>query len=155
MPRAISPVPMGASCPAPYLIVRGGARAIEFYQAALGAVVTMRIEAPPGTVGHAELKVGDGTIMLGEESPEMGALSPESLGGSPVTVHLYVPEVDQAAARMVSLGAKVLRPVADQFYGDRGGKLQDPFGHVWWLASRLEDLTPEEIQQRASALFGG
>jgi len=155
MPRAVSQVPVGQSRPVPYLIVRGGTRAIEFYQAALGAAVTMRIEAPSGSIGHAELTVGEGAIMLADEFPDMGALSPESLGGSPVTIHLYVPDVDDTAARMVSLGAKMLRPVADQFYGDRGGKLQDPFGHVWWIASRLEDLTPEEIQQRASALFGG
>jgi PhnB protein len=150
-----SPVPDNRSSPCPYLIVRDGRAAIDFYQATLGARLAMALDAPNGAIGHAELRVGDGYLMLADEYPEMGSLAPPSVGGSPVTIHLYVPDVDAVAAKMVAQGATVLRPVADQFYGDRGGKLQDPFGHLWWLASRKEVLSVDEIRQRAAALFGG
>lgn len=114
----------------------------------------MRMGDPSGRVGHAELTIGKGLIMLSDEFPEMGVLSPKSLGGSPVTIHIYTEDVDTMANRAVEAGAKILRPVEDQFYGDRAGKLEDPFGHTWWLATHKEDVSPEEMKKRAAKLFG-
>jgi PhnB protein len=115
----------------------------------------MRLAGPDGKIGHAEIKIGAAPIMLADEFPDMGVLSPQSLGGSPVSIHLYVEDVDALASQAVAAGAKVLRPVEDQFYGDRAGKLEDPFGHVWWIATHKEDVSFEEIQKRAAALYGG
>ena len=107
-----------------------------------------------GRIGHAELKIGGALVMLASEFPDMEIWDPQTLGGSPVCIHIYVEDVDELAARAVAAGIKVLRPVADQFYGDRGGKFEDPYGHIWWLATHREDVSPEEMQKRATALFG-
>ena len=138
----------------PYLTVSNGAEAIEFYVKAFGAVETDRFAEPNGKVGHADLKIGDATLMLSDEYPEYGARSPSSLGGSPVMIHLYVEDVDAVFARAVAAGAKVESPVENQFYGDRGGKLTDPFGHRWWLATRVEEVSTEEQHKRAAELYG-
>jgi PhnB protein len=154
MPNKAKPVPDGYHTVTPYLTIRGAAAAIEFYKRAFSATEIMRIADPNGKVGHAEIRIGDSPIMLSEEMPEMGVRSPEAIGGSPVTIHLYVNDVDALAAQAVAAGAKVLRPVEDQFYGDRGGKLADPYGHLWWIATHKEDVSLEEIRKRASAMFG-
>jgi PhnB protein len=138
----------------PYICVNGGAAAIDFYQKAFGAVELQRLSDPSGKVGHAELKLGDTILMLSDEFPEYGAKSPEALGGSPVMLHLYVEDADAAVARAVEAGATLESAVADQFYGDRGGKLTDPFGHRWWIASRIEEVAPEEQRRRAKELYG-
>ncbi|MGH8447579.1 MAG: VOC family protein [Solimonas sp.] len=148
------PIPDGFHTVTPYLTVRGAARALAFYKKAFGAVETMRIGSDE-QVGHAEMRIGNSPIMLADEYPDMDIKGPEAYGGSPVTIHLYVADADAVAARAVAAGARVLRPVEDQFYGDRGGKLVDPFGHVWWIATHKEDLSNEEIQKRAAALYGG
>jgi PhnB protein len=137
----------------PYLCVRGAARALDFYREAFGAVETMRIAEPGGRIGHAEIEIGGAGVMLSDEYPDMGVKSPQTLGGSPVTLHVYLDDVDAAFARALAAGGKEVRPVADQFYGDRGGKLEDPFGHLWWIATRKEELSREEIEGRAAALY--
>ena len=137
----------------PYLTVRDAAAAIDFYKTAFGAEEIYRISTG-GTIGHAELRIGKALLMLSDEFPDMGVLSPETRGGSPVALHLYVDDVDAFADKAVAAGAKILRPVEDQFYGDRSGKLEDPFGHIWWFATHKEDLTPEEIKRRATELYG-
>lgn len=136
----------------PYLTVRNAPAAMEFYKAAFGATEVYRIETG-GRVGHAEMKVGEALLMLSDEFPEMEVLGPESRGGSAVALHLYVEDVDAFCARAVAAGAKVMRPVEDQFYGDRAGRLRDPFGHVWQFATRKEVVSTEEIIRRAGELF--
>ncbi|HYR95910.1 MAG TPA: VOC family protein [Candidatus Binatus sp.] len=155
MTSKAKPIPDGQHPLTPYLCVRDASRAIEFYTKAFGATESMRIAQPDGKIGHAELRIGDATIMLADEFPDFDVVSPQSLGGSPVTLHLYVADVDAFARRAVSAGAKLLRPVEDQFYGDRVGRLADPFGHVWMVATHQEDVSPEEMQRRARALYGG
>jgi PhnB protein len=145
------PIPDGYHTATPYLIVRGAAGAIEFYKKAFGATELMRMAQPDGKIGHAEIKIGDSPIMLADESPEMGARSPQTLGGSPVSILLYVEDVDAIFSQAVGAGAKVQRPVADQFYGDRTGGLEDPFGHVWYVATHTEDVSPDEMRKRAAA----
>jgi len=145
------PIPEGYHSVTPYLIVTGAASAIEFYKHAFGAKELMRIPHPDGRVGHAELQVGDSRIMLADEFPERGARSPMSLGGTPVGILLYVDDVDAVAARALAAGAKMVRPVTDQFYGDRSGTLNDPFGHQWTISTHKEDVSPEEMQRRAAA----
>lgn len=137
----------------PYLIADNAAGAIEFYKQAFAATEVMRIGAPGGKIGHAEIQIGDSRIMLADEAPQCNARSPQSVGGTPVSLMLYVEDVDAMFARAVSLGAKVLMPVKDQFYGDRSGSLTDPFGHQWTIATHQEDLSPEELEKRAAALF--
>jgi PhnB protein len=132
----------------PYLIVKGGAEAIEFYKEALGAEELYRIGGPGGTVGHAELKIGDSVVMLADECPEWGAKAPD--GPTPVGLCLYVPDVDARFARAVAAGAAVKKAVQDQFYGDRSGTVTDPFGHTWTIATHVEDVSPEEIGRRAA-----
>ncbi|MBI2924227.1 MAG: VOC family protein [Verrucomicrobia bacterium] len=148
------PTPEGYHTATPYLIVSGAARAIDFYKQAFGATELMRLAAPDGKIGHAEIKIGDSPIMLADEHPEMGARSPQSIGGSPVFILLYFEDVDAVFNRAVAAGAKVLRPVQDQFYGDRSGTIADPFGHTWTIATHKEDLSEEEIQRRAAAMHG-
>lgn len=138
----------------PYLISGDATRAIEFYKAAFGASELMRIGAPGGKIGHAEVQIGDSRIMLADEAPQCNALSPQTVGGTPVSLMLYVEDVDAVFARAVALGAKALMPVKDQFYGDRSGSLIDPFGHQWTIATHQEDLSAAEMQKRAAALFG-
>lgn len=146
-------IPEGYERATPYLCIKEAARAIEFYKRAFGATETMRLAQPDGRIGHAEIRIGGAPIMLADEFPEMGFRSPQSLGGSPVVIHLYVDDVDALASQAVAAGAKVLRPVADQFYGDRSGTLTDPFGHVWTIATHTEDVSTEEIRKRAAALY--
>ncbi len=151
----VKPIPDGYRGATPYLTVKCAADAIEFYKKAFGAIETMRIGDPGGKIGHAEIQIGEARLMLSDEYPEMNVLSPETIGGSPVVIHLYVEDVDAMAARAVEAGATVARPVADQFYGDRGGKFTDPFGHHWWIATHKEDVSPEEMKKRAAALNSG
>jgi uncharacterized glyoxalase superfamily protein PhnB len=131
----------------PHLICAGAADAIEFYKKAFGAVETARLPGPQGKIMHAMLRIGDSALMLVDEMPEWGALGPKALKGSRVTIHLYVDDVDAFAARAVKAGAKITMPVEDMFWGDRYGKLEDPFGHHWSLATHLRDVSPEEMQQ--------
>ena len=135
----------------PYLILSGAGDATAFYEKALGAEEIMRLADLGGTVHHAEIRIGDSRIMLADEHPEIQALSPKTVGGSPVSIHLYVEDVDAAVERAVAVGAKLVRPVADQFYGDRTGGIEDPFGYRWFIATHKEDLTIGEIRRRAAA----
>ena len=144
-------VPEGCHTVSPHLVVRGGAEAIEFYEKAFGAKEIRRSPGPTGKLMHAELKIGDSRIFLNDEFPEMGAKSPLSLDGSPVTIHLYVEDVDSLWQQAVNAGAKVTFPLADQFWGDRYGVLTDPFGHSWSMASHIKDMTPEEIRKAGEA----
>ncbi len=150
MPTTVKPIPDGYHSVTPYLIVKGGARAIEFYKAAFGATELMRMMQPDGRVGHAEVRIGDSPVMLADEFPEMGQRSPQTIGGTPVSLMIYVPDVDAVVARAVAAGAQLTRPVADQFYGDRTGGVTDPFGHAWFIATHKEDLSPEELERRAA-----
>jgi PhnB protein len=134
----------------PYLIVDGASEAIDFYTQVLGASERMRMPGPDGRLGHAELDLGDSVIMLADEHPDMGIRGPRSIGGTPVTIHVYVDDVDAAFERAVQAGAKPLRAVEDRFYGDRSGQLEDPFGHHWNLATHVEDVPPEEMSKRAA-----
>ncbi|HXZ02106.1 MAG TPA: VOC family protein [Stellaceae bacterium] len=144
-----SHLPEGYHTLTPYLIVDGAARAIAFYKAAFGAVEVLRLDGPGGTIGHAEIVIGDSRLMLADEHPEFDAQSPRRLGGSPVTLHLYVDDADAWIARAVAAGASPTRPVENQFYGDRIGGIRDPFGYVWWCATRKETLTPDELRRRS------
>jgi len=146
-------IPDGYHTATAYLIVNGAARAIDFYKQAFGATEGIRLAGPNGKVGHAEIKIGDSHIMLADEFPECDARSPQAFGGSPVSLLLYFEDADAVTARAVSAGAKVLRPVQDQFYGDRAGTIVDPFGHKWTIATHKEDLSVEEVQKRATAMF--
>jgi len=148
--KAVKPVPDGYHSVTPYLILRGAAKAIEFYKKAFGATELMRYPMPDGKLGHAEIKIGDSPIMMADEHPEMGYKSPQSYGGTSVSVMLYVDDVDTLFPQAIAAGAKELRPVVDQFYGDRSGTLVDPFGHVWTIATHKEDLSMEEMQKRAA-----
>ncbi|CAJ60246.1 MULTISPECIES: VOC family protein [Frankia] len=150
----ISPIPDDYPRLCPYLCVDGAAAAIEFYASVLGATERMRLAGPGGTVAHAELALGDSVLMLSDEFPEMGAVSPASVGGSPVTISLYVEDVDATYDRALAAGATAVRPVADQFYGDRSGQFTDPFGHRWSIASRVEQVPPQEMAARMSAMGG-
>jgi len=145
---AAKPIPDGYHTVTPYLVVKGGAQAIDFYARAFGAEELFRLPGPGGVLGHAEVRIGDSVVMLADEHPDMGYRGPQSLGGTPVSLLLYVTDVDARFQKAVAAGAKELRPVKDQFYGDRSGTLVDPFGHVWTLATHKEDLTPEQIQAR-------
>ena len=145
------PIPDGYRTATPYLIIKGAAEAIEFYKRAFGATEMLRMADPQGKVGHAEIKIGDSVIMLADEHPAMGYRGPRSLGGSSVSILLYHEDVDGVFERAVKAGAKAQRPVMNQFYGDRSGTLEDPFGHVWTVATHVEDVAPEEMQRRAQA----
>ena len=157
MMSPVQPIPEGYPRLSPYLCVDGAARAIDFYTEVLGATLKMRMDGPDGTIGHAELTLGDSVIMLADEHPDMGFLSPTRIGGSPVTLHTYVEDVDAVFERALAAGAKALRPVENQFYGDRSGQFEDPFGQRWNVASHVEDVDPEEMARRAeqSAADGG
>ena len=150
MAAAVKPIPDGYHSVTPYLIFDGAGEAIAFYKKALGAQEVLRLEGPGGRIRHAEISVGDSRIMLADENPEFGALSPKTIGGSPVLIHLYVEDVDVAVEHAVAAGAKLIRPVADQFYGDRVGGIEDPFGYRWFIATHKEDLTMDEIRRRAA-----
>jgi PhnB protein len=148
---AVKPIPDGYHSVTPYLIVKGAARAIEFYKKAFGATELMRFPGPNDTVAHAEIRIGDSPVMLADEGLS-NYRSPEALGGTPVSLMVYVEDVDRVFDRAVSNGAKVERPVADQFYGDRLGTLVDPFGHTWSISTHVEDVSMEEMQRRMAAL---
>jgi PhnB protein len=151
---ATKPIPEGYRTVTPYLIVKGAAQAIEFYKEAFGAVELMRFGDPGGRIGHAEIKIGDSPIMLADEFPEMGVRSPQSIGGSAVCLVLYVEDVDRLFEQAAKAGAKVVRPLKDQFYGDRSGTVEDPFGHVWTIATHKEDVSTEEMRRRMQASGG-
>jgi PhnB protein len=148
------PVPEGYPVVTPYLCVDGADAAITFYTAVFGATERVRMPDDKGRVGHAELGIGDGLIMLADEHPEMGVRSPRSIGGTPVTITLYVEDVDATFERALSEGATALRGVEDQFYGDRAGQFEDPFGHRWHVATHVEDVSPEDMERRAAEAFG-
>jgi PhnB protein len=148
---SVSFQPAGYHTATPYLIVKGAADAIEFYKKAFGATEVLRMAGPDGSVMHGEIKIGDSIIMLGEENQQWGALGPQSLGGSPVGLCVYYPDVDARFATAVAAGAKVERPLKDQFYGDRSGTVVDPYGHKWTLATHVEDVAPEEMGRRFEA----
>jgi PhnB protein len=135
----------------PYITVRGAGKALEFYKQAFGATEVMRFEMPGGIIGHAEIEVGGSKVMLADECPEWGNRGPQSLGGTSGGLCIYVPDADAAIARAVAAGATVLKPVMDQFYGDRSGTVTDPFGHVWTFATHIEDVSVEELQRRFAA----
>lgn len=137
----------------PYLRVRDAARAIEFYKAAFGATERLRLTEPGGRIGHCELLFGSWVLMVSEEYPEYGILGPPSIGGTSVSIHLHVDDADAAIARAVAAGATVLRPASDAFYGERGGTVRDPFGHEWMLGHSIEEVSPDEMQRRYTALM--
>jgi PhnB protein len=145
----VKPVPDGYPSVTTYLIVRGAARAIDYYKAAFDGVELMRLDAPGGLIGHAEVRIGNTPVMLADENPEWGVKAPPSLGGSPVHLLLYVDDCDAVFERAIAAGGAEVRPLRDQFYGDRSGTLTDPFGHQWTIATRKEDLTVDEIKRRA------
>ena len=147
----VSPIPKGYHSVTPYLVMRNAAAAIEFYKKAFGAVELFRMPAPDGKIGHAEIKIGDSPVMLSDEYPEMGFQGPESLGGTPVSLMIYVEDVDQVYPQAIAAGGKELRPLQDQFYGDRSGTLADPFGHVWTISTHVEDVPEDELAKRAAA----
>ena len=146
---AVKKVPDGHNTVSAYLIVDGADRALDFYRRAFGATELFRHNAPNGKIGHAEIRIGDSVIMLADECPEFGAHAPKKFGGSPVSMHLYVEDVDAMAAQAIAAGATVKRPVADQFYGDRLGTFEDPFGHTWHLSTHIEDVPMDELDRRA------
>ena len=150
----VKPIPDGYPQVIPYLCVDGAERAIDFYSEVLGAEERMRMGSPGGKIGHAELRLGDGLIMLADEHPEMGALSPQSVGGTPVTIHAYVEDVDAVFQAAVKAGAASLHEPEDMFYGDRSGQFQDPFGHRWSIATHVEDVPPDEMEERAAEAMG-
>jgi PhnB protein len=147
-------IPKGYQAVTPYLIIKGAAQAIDYYKKVFGATELFRMDGPDGKVGHAELQIGDSHIMLADENPSMGTghASATTIGGSPVSLYLYLPDVDAVVDRAVTEGAKILKPVQDQFYGDRSGFIQDPFGHLWGVATHVEDVSPEEMEERAKKL---
>lgn len=149
----MNPIPSDYPVISPYLCIKDAAAAMEFYKKAFGATERARMAGPDGTVMHAEMKIGDGLFMLADEFPEMGFRSAQTLGGSPVTIHVYVKDVDALAAQAVSAGATLAKPVEDQFYGDRIAQLTDPFGHVWYFATHTEDVSPEEMGRRFEAMM--
>lgn len=151
----VKPVPAGHRTVTPYLAVKNAVKALEFYKKAFGAQESYKLLMPDGRLGHAELKIGDSLIMLSDEFPEYGGKSPETLGGTPVALHLYVEDVDAFFLNALAAGAKERKAVEDQFYGDRSGQLEDPFGHVWWVATHVEDVPPAEMQRRVKEMFAG
>jgi PhnB protein len=144
-------IPEGHNSVSPYLIVDGAARALAFYAKAFGAVELFRHTAPSGKIGHAEIRIGDTVVMLADVHEEVDARAPAHYGGSPISLHLYVEDVDAVARQATAAGATVKRPVADQFYGDRLGTLEDPFGHTWHVSTHIEDVSAEELDRRAKA----
>ena len=151
----VQPIPTGYTGVTPYLIIRGATRALDFYKKAFGAVELMRFPGPDGTIGHAEMKIGEGVVMLADEMPDSPYRSPDAFGGTPVSLMFYVANVDARFAQAISAGAAVQREVKDQFYGDRGGTLTDPFGHIWTIATHTEDVSPEEMKRRLAAMVPG
>jgi PhnB protein len=151
----VKPIPDGYPRVTPYLIVDGAGDAIEFYRSVLGASERMRMPGPDDKVAHAEIAIGDSVIMLADEFPEMDARGPRAVGGTPVSLHVYVEDVDGVFDHAVRAGAKALQPVEDMFYGDRSGQFEDPFGHRWNVATHVEDVPPDEMEKRMAAMSAG
>jgi len=151
----VNPIPDGYPRVTPYLSIDGASGAIDFYSKVFGATERVRMPDPDGRIGHAELQLGDSLIMLADEYPEMDIRGPKAVGGTPVTISVYVEDVDAVFDRAVELGAKPLRQVQDEFYGDRSGQFEDPFGHRWSVASHIEDVPPDEMAKRAAEAAGG
>lgn len=154
MSNDVSAIPAGYEGVTPYLICKNAEAAIDFYKRAFGAEELFRV-GEPGMVGHAEMKIGNAIFMMADEHPQMGIHSPETLGGTPVHLMVYVPEVDAFAEKAIAEGVEVLKPVENQFYGDRSGQFKDPFGHIWSFATHVEDVSPAEMDKRAAAMYGG
>ena len=150
----VKPIPDWMHSITPHLVCAGAAEAIEFYRQAFGAVELGRLAGPPGKLIHAAIRIGDSAVMLVDEMPECGALGPKARGGSSVTIHLQVEDVDAVVARAVAAGAKITMPVDDMFWGDRYGQIEDPFGHSWSVATHVRDVSPEELQEVARKMFG-
>jgi len=153
MPGKVKAIPEGHRTVAPYLAIKNAVKALEFYTKAFGAIETYKLMLPDGRLGHAEVRLGDSIVMLSDEFPEYGGKAPDTLGGSPVSIHLYVEDVDTVFKNALAAGAKERKPVTNQFYGDRSGQLEDPFGHLWWVATHKEDVAPAEMQKRVQAMF--
>ena len=152
MPAQVKATPDGYRTATPYLILQGAAAALDFYKKVFGATEMLRLPQPDGKIGHAEMRIGDSVVMLADEAPEMGFRGPRSLGGSPVSLMLYLEDVDAVVGRALAAGAKLTQPVQDKFYGDRSGTIEDPFGHVWVIATHIEDVSPEEMERRVAAM---
>ena len=152
---AVKPIPDGYHSVTPYLILHDATAALEFYKKAFGAVELLRMPAPGGRIGHAEIKIGDSPVMLADENLEINARSARTIGGSPISLMVYVPNVDAVVAQAVAAGGKLVRPVADQFYGDRTGGVDDPFGFHWYIATHVEDVPPDELEKRAAKAMAG
>ncbi len=146
-------VPEGFHTATPYLVISNATSALDYYQKAFDATEVMRITGPGTKIGHAEIQIGDSRIMLSDEFPEMGSRSPKAFGGSPVSIHLYVENADEVFRKAIAAGGRVVRPVEDRFYGDRTGCLEDPYGHVWHIATHKEEVSLDEIRQRAAAML--
>jgi PhnB protein len=153
--KKVEPIPADYPGVTPYLAVDDAAAAIEFYKTGFGATEIMRLPGPDGKIGHAEVKIGNAIVMIADEHPDADHRSPKTLGGSAVKLHMYVENVDSFFENAVAAGAKVLMPIADQFYGDRSGRLEDPFGHIWLVSTHIEDVSPEEMQKRMDAYSQG
>jgi len=155
MSKKISYIPKDYNSVTPYLVIKGAAQAIEYYKKVFGATEVVRMPAPDGKIGHAELKIGNSYIMLADENPSMGQghTSAATIGASPVSLYVYLPNVDEVVERASTEGAKVLRPVQDQFYGDRNGFIQDPFGHLWGIATHVEDVSPKDMEERMKKMM--
>ena len=151
----VKPIPENYPVLTPYICCKNAAAAIEFYKNVFGAreEESMRMTTPEGKIGHSEIWIGKAFIMIADETLQMNFRSPQSIGGSPVTLVVYVNDVDEVASRAVAAGAKLVQPVADMFYGDRAGTIEDPFGHIWYIATHKEDLSPEEIKKRAASHY--
>lgn len=152
MAGTVKPIPENYRRVTPYLVIDGAAEAIDYYKRVFGATEEVRMPAPGNKIGHAEIRIGDSVVMLADEVPDMGHRSPKSLGGSPISLLLYVEDADRTVDRAVAAGAKLTRPVENQFYGDRMGGIQDPFGHQWYVATHVEDVSPEEMKKRSEAM---
>ncbi len=150
----VQAIPAGSAAVLPYLVIKNAAAALDFYQKAFGAETTMRLNMPSGVVMHAEMRIGGATFMFSEQSDEWGNKSPDMLGASPVTLMVYVPDVDAFVQRAAAAGATITMPVSDQFWGDRSGCLQDPFGHLWMISTHIEDVSEQEMTKRAAQMFG-
>ena len=151
MTNKVNPIPEGYHSITPYLCIKNAAAAIDFYKQAFGAIEVFRMDSPDGKIGHAEIKIGNSHLMLADEHPEMGFRSPQTIGGTPIHLMIYVEDVDAVVQQAVDTGATLKRPVADQFYGDRTGGVEDPFGYTWYIATHIEDVPFEELEKRAAA----
>ncbi|HET6832708.1 MAG TPA: VOC family protein [Acidimicrobiales bacterium] len=152
---AVKPIPDGYPRVSPYLVVDGAQKAIDFYTSVLGATERMRMPGPDGRIGHAELQFGDSVVMLADEFPDMGAKAPSAYGGSPVSIMVYVEDVDATFGKATEAGATAVRPPENQFYGDRSATFDDPFGHRWTVNTHVEDVSPEEVGRRAAEMGQG